>query len=142
MIRLLLPYRSGRRRLGPRGFGLVELLISVSILGISLTLFLSAANAARYLFAHQRNLTQAVAVGDTVTEGLLILDSSDEALAEGEHMAMFTRQGLPTSSRGFYQVTWVVSNYEEVTGMRKLDITIDWQEQGIVRSTSWTTYRN
>lgn len=131
------------RRRGSAGFSLTEMMVSLSVLAATLSCFMSASSAADRIFYHERYMTQAIAIGEGVTEGLLLLDASDAALFEGSHPRTFDRNGLDVDEdEAFYTARWVVSSYEEVPGVRRIDLTVRWMELGDVREIGWTTYRD
>ncbi len=127
-----------------RGFTITEFVFSVAIVGVALVGFSSAAGSATSNFQHFRTQAQAVAIADAVTEELLILNASDDELEEGRHVRYFDRTGAVSRRHGdrFYAATWTVSNYEEVPGIRKIDIVVTWREGSHAESVSWSTYRN
>ena len=116
----------------------------MSIVGFALVGFSSAAGTATVNFRHFRTQAQAVAIADAITEEVLILNASDEDLKEGSHTRYYDRTGAVSQRRGdrFYAAIWTVSNYEEVPGIRKIDIKVAWKEGTHPESVSWTTYRN
>lgn len=125
------------------GFGLVEMMVSLSIVGLVMTAFMDSAAAARAVFRHQRCLTAAIAVGDQLTEELLLMDGSDSALDFGVHQRTLNREGQPAGAGDvYYTATWTVSNYAAVSGMRQLDLRVGWQEHGSPRYMAWTTFRS
>lgn len=131
-----------KRRVGRWGLSLVEVMISLSILLTALTMFLSASTSTQRLYQHQRRLTQAISIADHVTEELLLRDASDPDLDEGTHAAQFSEKGFAVTSGGFYAVTWTVSSYPDVAGIRRVELSVAWSEGGTPRSLGWMTYRN
>ncbi len=129
---------------GTSGFTLTEFVFAVSIVGFALVGFSSAAGTATTNFRHFRAQAQAIAIADAITEEVLILDASDPELEEGRHIRYFDRTGAVSQRRGdrFYTAVWTITNYEDVPGIRKLDILVAWREGTHPESVSWTTYRN
>ncbi len=129
---------------GAAGFTITEFVFAVSVVGCVLVGFTAAANTATLNFRHFRNLSQAVAIADSITEQVLIMDSSDDALKVGRHVRHYNRIGNPSRRLGdrFYKAVWTVTNYEDVPGIRRIDVTVSWQEKHHVQEVSWTTYRN
>ncbi len=146
------PAATGRRRYagwtGPfrssAGFSIIEFVFAVSVVGYVLVGFSATANTATMHFRHFRNLSQAVAIADAITEQLLIMDASDDSLREGTHTRYYNRTGARARRLGdrFYTGMWVVSNYEDVPGIRRIDISVSWMEKYHERQVNWTTYRN
>lgn len=125
------------------GISLIELMISLSILSITLTSFLSATSAVSKIFYHQRMLTQAIAVGESLTEGLLLLDPSDSDLNTGVYAKYYSIKGSETTiGLATYTAEWVVQSYDPVPGMRELEVSVYWEERGESKDISWITYRN
>ena len=134
---------SGRKRAKQGGLSLIEMMISLAILSITMSSFLSATNAVSRLFHHQRMLTQAIAAGESLTEGLLLLDPSDSELETGTYERYYTAQGIETlAPSAIYTAEWSVAPYTAVPGMRELIIRVYWNERGDTKFISWVTYRN
>lgn len=139
--------RGGRSRpdRGTRqsGFSLVEVLLSMAILGIVITGFLATYQTATRDTQHQYRASQAVAILDSVTEQLLLLNPEHDNLTLGTHQQYFNEMGSPlTSSSGaMYQVRWDVTA-TNATNIRAIELTVRWTVNGIPRTIRWTTWRN
>lgn len=133
-------------RLDPRGeagFSLPELMVSLAVLSITLATTLTASSTAQHLFYHEKLVTQAIAIGETVTEELLLLDASDDALLEGVHEATYSRFGAAAGdASSLYTARWTISPWEDVPGIRRIEIRVSWLESDQPREIQWTTYRN
>jgi len=122
---------------------LIELSVAMGMMTVAMAGISSVTVNLLRLQRHQRVLTQAIALADEVTEGLLLLDPSDPDLVEGTHTRAFDRLGRELlTGTGFYQTTWTVTNYEEVAGLRGVALTVHWSEGSRAREIGWSTWRN
>jgi len=126
------------------GLGLVELLIALTILAMVMTSFSQSASWAHQALRHSARVSQAVAIGEALTEHLLMLNVSDDALTEGAHQVTLNPDGtVSTSQQGSgYVASWIVTPHESVTGVRQLTIRVTWQERGRPQEVTWFTFRN
>ncbi len=134
-----------RRARGSAGLTLPEVLMSVVILGIVMASFTSVVNSAQYAFRHTRNRAQAIAIAEELTEQLLIMDASDPALeVDSSHTALFDRSGRRTeqATEAFFSARWSISPHETVANIRRIDLTVSWEESGTPRQIGWFTFRN
>ena len=125
------------------GISLIEMMVSMAILSITLTSFMTATGSVSKIFYHQRMLTEAISVGETLTESLLLLDPSADDLKTGSYSRYYSLEGVETTALlHTYTANWAVESYDPVPGMRELEITVSWDEMGETRSISWVTFRN
>ncbi len=125
-----------------RGFGLLEVLISGSMLVLGLAAVLSFVSSTSGVAAHQRHITQAAHVAELQMEKLLLLPPDEARLTNGVHVGpQYDEIGTPSGS-GEYQTTWTVAVDSPVTGTRRLTVTVTWSEQGTPRSTTLVTIRS
>lgn len=124
------------------GISLIETMMSLSTLYIVLFLFYSTITNVSNIVASQRYIARAIAIGNTVTEELLLYDLADPDLAIGTHSAIYSIGGVEVTSNAFFTATWVITNYTNVSGIRQIDVTVSWPERTGTKQLSWTTYRN
>ena len=131
-----------RRREGDAGFTIAELVVSLVLLSVTLTTFMSVSATTSRLSLQHAYLTQAITVGEMVTEELLMMGANHANLAEGDHALWFDRAGLDTTqANAVYTVSWTVSDFTVNPAVTQIDVTISWVVEGETRQVSWTTYR-
>lgn len=129
-----------RSRSRPRGFGLIEAMISASILAVGLSGILQLFGHLNDQQTHQRLLVQALHVGEATMEGLLLRYADDTELEEGNHSGPgYGADGLPGGS--FYSTDWLVEDGVPITGTRQLTVTVRWSERGVAKTFSLRTVR-
>lgn len=125
-----------------RGFGMLEVLISGTMLVLGLAAVLSFASSTSGVAAHQRHITQGAHVAELQMEKLLLLPPDEARLTSGPHVGpRYDDVGTPSPS-GDYHTTWSVAVDTPITGTRTLTVTVTWTEQGATRSTTLTTIRS
>lgn len=127
-----------------RGFTLIEVMIAAGVLVISLVGLVVAGVNATKMYANQRSITQAVAVGESVTEEVLLKFETDPEINIGTSTSRyFTKNGAPTTAaNAFYTVTWFVTGHPSVTGILRIRVLIQWTVNGQPKQIIWNTYRN
>lgn len=129
-------------RTGSRGFGMLEVLISGTMLVLGLAAVLSFASSTSGIAAHQRCITQGAHVAELQIEKLLLLPPDDARLTGGVHVGpRYDDVGRPSAS-GDYHTTWSVAVDVPITGARQITLTVTWTEQGTPHSTTLTTIRS
>lgn len=136
-------YKAQARGRALLGISLIEVLLSMALLGVVITGFLATYQAATRDGQHQYRAAQAVVLLDSVTEQLILSNSDHADLALGTHMQHYSEGGqlLDSSSGAVYQVTWTVSN-STWDNVRSLDLSVRWTVNGMARTIRWTTWRN
>jgi len=128
-----------RRRL--RGFGILEVMISgtMLVIGLAAAAQFSAAMAAST--ARDNHLVSATHCGEQTMERLIGLFPSHADLANGDHSgSRFGDDGAPSSS-GRYQVSWTVQVGAPLNGLRRVDVNVTWLERGTPRNITLRTLR-
>jgi Tfp pilus assembly protein PilV len=124
----------------PRGFGLIEAMISAAILAVGLSGILQLFGHLNDQQTHQRLLVQALHVGEATMEGLLLRYADDPELEEGNHAGPgYGADGLPGGS--FFSTEWRVEDGVPITGTRQLTVTVRWTERGVAKTFSLRTVR-
>lgn len=129
-----------------RGFSLIEVMVSSTMLIAGLTGIISAISTTTSLHQHQRRITQGIAIGESVVEELLIRPISDTDLTSGNHPAtplQFDADGdRVVSGSGAYTVDWDVSSAPPaVPLMRTIKVNVRWTENGNSKTFSLSTIR-
>ena len=131
--------RQRRRPLG--GFGILEVLISGTMLLLGLAGVVSFAAQADGSAAHQRHITIAAHVAEMQMEKLVLLFPDDARLANGPHTGpRYDDVGNPAAT-GRYQTTWQVETATPIAGARSVVVTVTWSEATGTRTTSLKTIR-
>jgi Tfp pilus assembly protein PilV len=124
----------------PRGFGLIEVLVSGTMLAVGLAGIVSFAGQANAALGHQRHLTVAGNVAERQMEALLTLYADDARLTDGDHTgSTFDTIGAPGA--GPYTTSWVVEAGVPVPGARRITVTVSWQEGAVTKTTRLRTVR-
>lgn len=131
-----------------RAFSLIEVMIASALLGIGVAAVVSGYRSATNLESHQERVSTALHVAEGVVESLLLRyrDDPDISISTTSHPSSplrFDADGTPVATGGLYAATWRASA-GPVTGSRKLDVVVTWQEQGFAgtQSLALTTHRN
>ena len=125
-----------------RGFGILEVLISGTMLVLGLAAVLSFASSTSGVAAHQRHITQGAHVAELQMEKLLLLSPDDARLDSGTHVGpRYDEVGTP-SATGEYHTTWSVAVDTPITSTRTITLTVTWTERAVQRSTTLTTIRS
>jgi len=125
-----------------RGFGILEVLISGTMLVLGLAGVVSFAAHANQTAGHQRHITIASHVAEMQMEKLLLLFADDARLANGSHTGLRYDDIGNLSATGIYQTTWQITTSSPVPGARTVVVTVTWTEAGRTRTTSMRTIRS
>jgi Tfp pilus assembly protein PilV len=129
-------------RLWLRGFGMLEVLISGTMLVLGLAAVLSFASSTSGVAAHQRHITQGAHIAELQMEKLLLLPPDHTRLTNGVHVGpRYDDVGTPSAS-GDYHTTWSVAVDAAIPGTRTMTVTVTWTEATGTRSTTLTTIRS
>lgn len=111
----------------PKGFTLLETLISSALLVMAITGVVSAFSGISRSFEHQRHMTQAMALAESQLESLLQRYQSHVDLTNIVHPTLhFDREGKQQASASVYAVNWTVT--PTPFGMRRVKVTVSWTE--------------
>ncbi len=124
-----------------RGFGLLEVMISGTMLVLGLAGVLSFASLTSGSAAHQRKITIGAHVAEMQLEKLVLLAPDDARLTSGTHPGpRYDDVGNP-SATGEYVTKWVVTTNTPITGTRTVVLTVSWTESTGTRTTTLKTIR-
>lgn len=124
-----------------RGFGLVEVMISATMLVLGLAGVLSFAAQTSETAAHQRQITVASHVAEIQIEKLLLLSPDDSRLTAGLHDGPGYDQVGNPSATGKFQTRWLVTTSMPITGTRTVVVTVLWTEPTGAKTTTLKTIR-
>lgn len=126
-----------------RGFTLIETMVAGAVLAIALSALVLVLGSSATSMGHHRRMTQALALGEQVTEELLAVYNTDPWVeVDTTHSRGFDERGDPNgTATGHYTVVWVVSAHPTVSGVVELDVRVVWDERSGRRSIRWQTYR-
>lgn len=131
-------------RRAPRGFGLIEAMISASLLAVAMTAIVSLLVNLQENYRHQRLVAQALHVAEGSMESLLVRYADDAELGTGAHVG--PSFGVDGQAGGtFFTTSWNVTDNVPLSGLRRVTITVQWMERGAlgprVRRLQLTTVR-
>jgi Tfp pilus assembly protein PilV len=133
----------GRRRPPVRGFSLMEVVASSTIMIVGLTGVVAATGTAINIFDKNIHITSGLHLSEQVLEGLLLRYPGHEHLSIGNTKFCFDREGHPltdgagnpdcTSSAVLFTTEWDVSTYtsspsnpKPVQGLIQIDLKTSW----------------
>lgn len=123
-----------------RGLSLIETLVSSAILSLGLSAVLLLFGSLNDGHTHQRLLVQALHVGESTMEGLLVRYADDTALGPGHHAGpSFGVDGQVGGA--FFTTEWDVTEGVPIAGSRDLVVTVRWTERGVAKSFALRTVR-
>jgi Tfp pilus assembly protein PilV len=127
--------------MGARGFSLVEVIVSGTLLVIGIAGVLVGATVAIGLHEHQKKVGQAVVIAEQRMESLLLLFPSSTELVAGRHPASgfvsFDADGRPGGDA--FRASYEVSAANPVG--QRVALTVEWDERGRTRSFELVTVR-
>ena len=132
---------SSERSRSPKGFGLIEAMISAAMLAVAMTGMLSLITSLNNTYDHERMMTQALHIGEAQMEGLLVLYATDPLLTTGAaHPGpSFTVDGSPGGT--FFTTSWTLNGSVPIAGCREIVLTVAWLERGVIKTFVLRTVR-
>ncbi len=125
-----------------RGFGILEVLISGTMLVLGLAAVLSFVSSTSGVASHQRHITIGAHVAELQMEKLLLLPPDEARLNSGSHVGpKYDDVGTPSATGG-YETTWFVAVDTPITATRTITVTVTWTEPTGLRTTTLTTIRS
>jgi Tfp pilus assembly protein PilV len=133
-----------RKRRSTRGFGLIEAMVSASLLAVAMTAIVSLLVNLQETYGHQRLVAHALHVAEGSMEGLLVRYADDAELGTGVHAG--PSFGVDGRAGGnFFTTSWQVVDNVPFAGLRRVTLTVQWMERGAlgprVRRLQLTTVR-
>jgi Tfp pilus assembly protein PilV len=131
VIRAARVRRADRRRTkNSAGFSLIEVMFAIAFLGFGLLAVAQLIPLATRQVVSSKQLTDGVEVGQSLFEELKMDDYGGATLTAGTH----------TRTSGQYNLEWIVTNNEPVTGSKRVDLTVTWNVSGQTESATMSTY--
>ena len=124
-----------KKSLRQGGFTLLEVIVSISILAVGLLAVASMQVSAIYGNSNAGRITSGTSIAEDKIEQLLSLQytltSLDPDLAAGPHVG---------DTISGYATTWNVIDASPVANCKTITVKVTWQDKGITRSTSLSSY--
>jgi len=121
-------------RSGEAGFSAVETIVAVVLFGIVMLGFAGIFPLGIRTIEKGERMTIATSLAQDEIERLRELRPVDPDLVAGAH----TDADNPLF--GAYTRTWVVTDDDPMAGMKRLDMSVTFSEQGIIRNVNMSTY--
>ena len=124
-------HRNRARRRSSDGFTLLEVLVAATVLWIGIAGSLSGFQTVNSVYRDQRHMTQALQIAEGVAEELLCFSATDAYLEAGTHPVQpwqYDANAQRVTANGRYRVQWLVTPNIPVTGIRKIDIRVAWDD--------------
>ena len=113
----------------PAGFTLVEVIVSVVILTIGMTIAASVMQGIIHKIFQSSRKTQAVYLAQSTLETLLISDYDDDDLDHGEHSHPLISVAASGDTAGVFTLTWNISENDPVDNAKLINATVTWPRQ-------------
>ena len=124
----------------PRGFSLIEVLTSMTLLAIGMTALTVTYGILADSAEHERRVTHALHVGEATMEELLVRYADDAELTDGNHVGpAFTAEGVPGGA--FFSTSWLVTTGVPIEDARELRVTVTWTERTGPKTLTLVTVR-
>jgi len=122
----------GRRR--EAGFTAVELIIAITFFGILMVGFLGVFPLGMRTVEKGERMTMASSMAQDEIERLKTLELTDADLVAGNHA------DAANPLLGVYTRTWTVTDDTPLAGMKRIDMTVSFSDNGIPRNILISTY--
>jgi prepilin-type N-terminal cleavage/methylation domain-containing protein len=123
-----------------QGFGLIEVMISASILAVGMSGILTLYSSLMDNYVHQRLLAQSLHIAEATMENLLVRYADDTALSAGAHTGpAYSVGGQPGGT--FFATSWIATDAVPFAGAREIVITVTWSERGTTKTFKLKTVR-
>jgi len=124
------------------GGALMQVLISGALMNIALINVFAGIESGFSLTQRQLNRIEAIRIADTLMDELYLNFTDDPRLLPGSHIILYDRDGVEVISDEKYTAEWVITPDSPLPKMKKIDLEVRWQERGVPRKLSITSYRN
>jgi type II secretory pathway pseudopilin PulG len=121
---------------GTRGFGLLEVMVSATLIIIGITAVASTLDQISRIYQHQKLITTAVHLAEGTLEELLGRSASDPELSPtpGSYPIVpvqYDMEGHLVAAGGFFRVTWLVVDRTPIPETRTVVVTVRWIEEAV-----------
>jgi Tfp pilus assembly protein PilV len=125
--------RRGDRRGDRRGFSLIETMVASAMFFVGLTAVFATFTTASNLLLHHRNVTRAVAIAESNLEQLIQRYPGDPQIAVGVTPTprYYDRDGVLSATPAEFRVTWTVTTFAKLDGIREVTVLVRWYEAGV-----------
>ena len=110
----------------PAGFTLVEVIVSVVILTIGMTIAAGVMQGIVHKIFQSSRKTQAVYLAQSTLETLLISDYDADDLDSGEHSHPDNPVAASGDTAGVFTLTWYISEDDPVDNTKLINATVTW----------------
>ena len=126
------------------GFGMMEVLLSSSMMLVGIAGMFSAYSTLSDHYAHQRYMTEGLHIAEAELEGMLIRFRDDPLLNAGIHpeVSGYNRLGVKTLGTAFFTVDIRVSAHPVISGYRRVTVIVRWPERGRIASVQLSSVRS
>ena len=124
----------GRGRGGQEGFSAVELVVAITFLGILMLGFASVFPLGMRTVEKAERMTLASSLAQDAVERFKTLPRADVDLTAGAH----ADAGNPLL--GVYTRAWTITDDVPLAGMKRVDVSVSFSDNGIPRNIQMSTY--
>ena len=120
-----------RNQRAQAGFTMVEVMVALGILAFGILAVASMQTSSLSGTRTAHCVTEATTVAMDKVEDLMMLAYTDADLTNGAH-------GPEYDTTNRYRIDWTVTDDIPVDSTKTIDVTVQWQERGVVRTSSRT----
>jgi Tfp pilus assembly protein PilV len=124
------------RRPANGGFSAVELMVAITFFGVMMLGFLTVFPLGLRTVSKGEKLTVATSLAQDELERLKTLPLADADIADGDHA------DAANPLLGLYNRTWTVTDDSPLPGMKRVDLSVAYSDNGIPRTIRVSTYLN
>jgi prepilin-type N-terminal cleavage/methylation domain-containing protein len=128
------PENRGNAATREGGFSAVELMLAMSLFGILMMGFLAVFPLGMRSVEKGERMTVASSLAQDEIERLKSLPRTDADITAGNHA------DAANPLLGVYTRSWVVTDDTPLAGMKRIDMTVSFSDNGIARNTQISTY--
>lgn len=122
---------SDRNRGAQSGFTMVEVMVALGILAFGILAVASMQTSSLRGTRTAHCVTEATTAAMDKVEDLMMLPYTDADLSNGAH-------GPEYDATNTYRIDWTVTDDVPVESTKAIDVTVQWQERGVIRTSSLT----
>jgi type IV pilus modification protein PilV len=122
---------SDRNRGARSGFTLVEVMVALGILAFGILAVASMQTSSLRGTRTAHCVTEATTIAMDKVEDLMMLPYADADLSHGSH-------GPEYDATNRYRIDWMVNDDLPLESTKTIHVTVQWQEQGVVKTSSLT----
>ncbi|NNE44600.1 MAG: prepilin-type N-terminal cleavage/methylation domain-containing protein [Gemmatimonadetes bacterium] len=119
---------------GNAGFSLIELMVSITMMGMLMLGFMSVFPLGLRTVMKGERMTVATSIGQDELERLKTLPDTDADLAAGAHV------DPANPIQGVFSRVWTVTDDAPMAGLKTVVMTVTYTENGLPRTITLTTY--